>query len=292
MKIYGQRDDIIIPLDKCTTMLNTEKRRVYDIMNIFEGFGAVSRKAKNLYTWKGLKKINSAFENILERCRAITQNFSCRFSQNEGECEDHALAAYKFDRVKSLGFLCESFICLFLLWKPVITLEEAATKISKILLNESKLKTKVRRLYDIANVLWVLKVIKKTLLTNGKPAFEWVGQSGMRDFSMEIENDASSTRESIQKSLIPIPLNEAEIRHNIGFDHCKLNLCKRSERNNKHFNGEWTQNFATVQTLESVVGSIPNGIYENSLDLLEGIVKVLKKRLNSGPETTPKNFNK
>lgn len=57
MKVYGKRTDTVIPLDKCTEALNTEKRRVYDIMNIFEGFGAVSRKAKNQYHWKGLQHI-------------------------------------------------------------------------------------------------------------------------------------------------------------------------------------------------------------------------------------------
>ena len=38
-----------------------------------------------------------------------------------------------------------------------------------------KLKTKVRRLYDIANVYKSLGIIKKTILPNKKPGFEWVG---------------------------------------------------------------------------------------------------------------------
>ena len=67
MKKYGQVNDVIIPLDKCTIYLNTEKRRVYDIMNIFEGFGAVMRKAKNNYSWKGLTQISHALEMITER---------------------------------------------------------------------------------------------------------------------------------------------------------------------------------------------------------------------------------
>ena len=55
--------------------------------------------------------------------------------------------------MKSLGTLCESFISLFLVWRKVFTLEEAAVKVSKEKIEEAKLKTKVRRLYDIANVL-------------------------------------------------------------------------------------------------------------------------------------------
>jgi len=45
------------------------------------------------------------------------------------------------------------------MWKPVISLEEAALKLSNYKEEESKLKTKVRRLYDIANVLISLNLI-------------------------------------------------------------------------------------------------------------------------------------
>lgn len=80
----------------------------------------------------------------------------------------------KYKKEKSLGILCQQFIHLFVTWKKVISLEEAAKEISncekKQMLassmsgslrsmiaqedqKEQKLKTKVRRLYDIANVL-------------------------------------------------------------------------------------------------------------------------------------------
>jgi hypothetical protein len=42
-----------------------------------------------------------------------------------------------------------------------------------------KLKTKVRRLYDIANVFKSLGLLKKIYLPNRKPGFEWVGVSGL-----------------------------------------------------------------------------------------------------------------
>lgn len=184
MRIHGRDSDSVIALDKWTSQLNTEKRRVYDIMNIFEGFGAVSRKAKNLYSWKGLQQIGVALDTIKERWNII-------HSQTTQNNIEYTLRQYNFERVKSLGFLCESFICLFLLWKPVISLEEAASKISKILLNDSQLKTKVRRLYDIANVLCVLKIIRKTLMHTGKPGFQWVGRAGIEEFAMDIEYDGS-----------------------------------------------------------------------------------------------------
>ncbi len=61
--------------------------------------------------------------------------------------------------VKSLGTLCEKFISLFLVWREEFSLEQAARKLSTEYLDESKIKTKVRRLYDIANVLSAIRVI-------------------------------------------------------------------------------------------------------------------------------------
>jgi hypothetical protein len=92
--------------------------------------------------------------------------------------EEEDSKSYKYKRDKSLGILCQQFIGLFVTWRHVISLEEAARQISlkeegvvviptsSILVAEDddldeemggeeaqKLKTKIRRLYDIANVL-------------------------------------------------------------------------------------------------------------------------------------------
>lgn len=66
-------------------------------------------------------------------------------------------------------------------------MEQAARRISDDQIDESKLKTKVRRLYDIANVLAALNLIEKTSLETRKPAFKWVGESGLRIFIQEME---------------------------------------------------------------------------------------------------------
>jgi hypothetical protein len=54
---------------------------------------------------------------------------------------------------KESGSFCQQFIHLFVGWKSVISLEEAARQISSDDVDEKMLKTKIRRLYDIANVL-------------------------------------------------------------------------------------------------------------------------------------------
>uniref|UniRef100_A0A3Q4HZX6 Transcription factor E2F8 n=1 Tax=Neolamprologus brichardi TaxID=32507 RepID=A0A3Q4HZX6_NEOBR len=83
---------------------------------------------------------------------------------------------------KSLRVMSQKFVMLFLVSNPrVVSLDVAA----KILIGEdqaadqdkNKFKTKVRRLYDIANVLRSLKLIEKVHVAEErgrKPAFEWV----------------------------------------------------------------------------------------------------------------------
>lgn len=87
---------------------------------------------------------------------------------------------------KSLGLLCHQFIGLFVAWKKLLSLDEAARKISKKDIEEQKLKTKIRRLYDIANVLQSIGLIQKTAFPNNKPAFKWVGIEGVCKFVQQL----------------------------------------------------------------------------------------------------------
>lgn len=112
-------------------------------------------------------------------------------------------------REKSLGLLSQKFVQLFLVSPTkVVSLEEAA----KILLGHckdpAKLKTKVRRLYDIANILASLCLIEKTHLTDSrKPAFTWL-------FSEETVTEARSCLRPPQAKLCPpgVPAFEPRAR--------------------------------------------------------------------------------
>ena len=72
---------------------------------------------------------------------------------------------------------------MFVTWKHILSLEEAAKRISICEFpdkseekGEQKLKTKIRRLYDIANVLQSIGLIEKCHAINSKkPAFKWIG---------------------------------------------------------------------------------------------------------------------
>lgn len=44
----------------------------------------------------------------------------------------------------------------------------------------------MRRLYDIANILQAVRLISKTVDRNNRPAFRWIGLSGLLSFSEEL----------------------------------------------------------------------------------------------------------
>lgn len=86
---------------------------------------------------------------------------------------------------------------LFVSWKRVISLEEAARQISdEEKIDEKTLKTKIRRLYDIANVLQSIGLIAKTQSPSRKPAFKWIGLHGAIESIREIKELVRRTRET------------------------------------------------------------------------------------------------
>ncbi|XP_047066886.1 E2F transcription factor-like E2FE [Lolium rigidum] len=84
---------------------------------------------------------------------------------------------------KSLGLLTQNFVKLFLTMElETISLDEAARLLLGERHAESNMRTKVRRLYDIANVLSSLNLIEKThQVDSRKPAFRWLGQAKRKE---------------------------------------------------------------------------------------------------------------
>lgn len=210
-------DDIVVCLDEVARHLGVERRRVYDIVNVLESVGMVAKEAKNKYRWFGkgaLMETLSKLKALSEKSNMAAQIHTVKdfeFSQsievsrmfvvpsneaiNSGQATSASMPDENFlgcgsgfldlevRREKSMGIMSQRFLMLFLTSPPrTVSLDLAA----KVLIGDPTIdktqslvyKTKIRRLYDIANILTSLGLIRKVTVTEArgrKSAFKYIG---------------------------------------------------------------------------------------------------------------------
>ncbi|CAL1290313.1 unnamed protein product [Larinioides sclopetarius] len=212
--LYPERNsNIIVSLDDACLKLGVERRRLYDIVNVFESIDMLKKLAKNKYLWFGKVNLSSALccikkaaekENVLAKLQYVfdheesgtdlkqscildeVQEFTQMF---EAEAANSSTLRNlvqpsplpELRKEKSLAIMSQKFLMLFLVSPSrVISLNVAAKVLNGFQKTEraAQIKTQIRRLYDIANVLSSIGLIQKevTISQNGrKPAFKYIG---------------------------------------------------------------------------------------------------------------------
>uniref|UniRef100_UPI00358F58B2 transcription factor E2F8-like isoform X2 n=1 Tax=Myxine glutinosa TaxID=7769 RepID=UPI00358F58B2 len=210
-----------IYVDNMASVLGVERRRIYDVVNVLESLALLSRVAKNCYCWHGPQAMQQALEQLGAPEEEGSNFSSCPSpdsSQEPWPTNAETGLSPRFPRTlrggrkeKSLRTLSQRFVMLFLTsGTKSIDLDTAASSIINQCSpcsaeDEKQFKTTVRRLYDIANILSSLGLLRKTPTVSGglrRPTFEWVGPSGLTD--AHVPHDASPVeREStaLQKTL-------------------------------------------------------------------------------------------
>ncbi|CAB4069167.1 E2F7_8 [Lepeophtheirus salmonis] len=191
--VNGESPDI--QLDDLAKQMNTERRRIYDIVNVLEAVQMMTKIGKNLYKWHGKthEKLTLAWLKQLGLKLKLDEKYHEVLSAESDESILNIISPMRHairketDSNTSIQTPSSDFSPYTPIAPPpkAMNLEFAAKVIhasgggAPTALPDAMMKTRIRRLYDIANILQSLKLIQKIHLTESKggkrPAFQYIG---------------------------------------------------------------------------------------------------------------------
>eukprot|EP00466_Bigelowiella_natans_P014634 jgi/Bigna1/51818/estExt_Genewise1Plus.C_30228 len=160
-------------VDESAAKLGGRRRRLYDIINILESIGIVSSLGRNKYVWHGTTMLRGCLSQLYDEIKTKTVRGVGNSLMTYGPTDDKQ---YK-KGILGLRQLTQQFVQMFFTNpQRIVSLEDAGSFLFREHPYQATLKSKKRRLYDIANVLVSAKLLAKVRFKDERqPALLWKG---------------------------------------------------------------------------------------------------------------------